>query len=482
METNDQPNEDGFELWYLENSAAIEAFMGFTPDRKSLKEKARGIYAMKLQVGAPDPTEILLAQVEGLAEGITYYNEVSDDEFMIGQNYETLVRLMDFSEEFNQFQDGFTKFMTSRLNSITNNMIRDLYSDGMFIDGQHDAEMGIQNSIGPNGYEYMKKIESRMSDDILVEPLLKDEWGDFGKSIRRRKRSNAPLDKLILNEDTHVNRAHLGNVLILHFLQKIDKKLFSQKRISELTQHSQSKISLDLFMARQLLQEAWVEELLDQTPDIEIVKGPFGAKVLQPKDAQKYLKDNYPDSQSWSTNVFPTSLEDRYDRWERLGFGYCLIENRATSKRAILTLTIVNSLNFNDLAEVVNTAKHSMLLYAERATTELASSFDDTKDIFSLPLVHLISTGNYSESRLIYQNTLSDLVLKGRDQYPHADALEKYLPLQDWLKNGPPSWQVYENEKFWTEYLANGFYQPPGHETAIDIWDYYSSQGSDKPY
>jgi len=445
-------------------------------DRLSPTQRSAAMLRLRDEINAfvtapTDPMESLIENLDTIrkdVEGLFDDSERPDETNRSGlspfEASERFKAYIDFDEHYNELQANVDNFITDQLSDIITSMIYDLYDFGMMTSNPDnpmwspeliDEEETIETTLGPDGYVYLMSMTN---------------WDNEGFIAPTRIRTRT--SGRILNSDAQLGRAHLRNVLILHLLRLVNSSL-SQKRISELTKHSQSKISLDLFMAKQLLQEAWLEELLDATrkkgPHIEILLGPFGCGGLDPIADSNHLNTYFP-PQPWEADVPATSLDDRYDRWERSGFGYCLIRNSATSEMALLSLTLVDSLEAGNLAEVVTTATHAMLLYAERKTSELSRYFDDPNTIFSLPLVHLISTGNYSESRLIDQDTLYGLLLKGETAYPaQEDIAKKFLPLQEWLET-KPRWQI--EDSFWTDYLVSSFSAQPGHETARDTWKY----------
>lgn len=307
---------------------------------------------------------------------------------------EALATYQQFDEFYNEFKGQVTNLIVPLLDEIIQGMAEDLYEFGTLgspdFDDYHEQSRHLTEVFGPNGNIHLKEFQERK--------LGRRPIGD-SPTLRGKKRPD---------EDTF--RTHLKNVLFLSSIREANGTRKTQKEISELTDKSQSKISLDLFMAKQVLLESWLEERLKAVPNLEITVGATGVS---------------------KSNEQTLDIDDTYDRWPRDGFGYMVLENTFTRKAVIIMLHVFehSAGALDGMGESVDQLEGANSTLDKRArnprrssrsrkrviqsyvsqlqtssTSELAKRYP--YHFSSLPIGHFISTGRYYETAFILDEKL----------------------------------------------------------------------------
>ena len=276
-----------------------------------------------------------------------------------------LIELKEFNEKYVVLQQRVLDSVKGwLLGDITNGLMSDLYSDSTgtmgFEDWPLENDQKVKDSIGPNWPTYLEEFVS--------------QYDEGGTDAIRKKRL-----------DTREFRRHLKNILILSVIADHSKpKDMSQKIMAELTENSPSKISLDVFMAKQILLESWLKESMRECGRLEFVISTVGVAPVK---------------------GLSTSLDDNYSRWPRDGFGYCVLRDTATMNMAVILLHILDG-SLSERQEIMEGFVNR--LHAVGSKTKLAQQLP--QQYSSMPVAHLISTGNYYETELVLHSRLGKYI------------------------------------------------------------------------
>lgn len=279
-----------------------------------------------------------------------------------------LIELKEFNEKYLALQQRVLNAVKEwLLGDITNGLMSDLYNTSTgtlgFEDWPLENDQKVRDSIGPNWPTYLEEFVSQYDE------------GD-SDAIRKKRL------------DTQEFRNHLKNILILSVIADHSKpKDMSQKIIAELTEKSPSKISLDVFMAKQILLESWLKESMRDCGRLEFVIPTVGVAPVTGSSK---------------------SLDDNYSRWPRDGFGYCVLRDTDTMKMAVILLHILDG-SLSERRELMG--EFVGRLHVVGNETKLAQQLP--QQYSSMPVAHLISTGNYYETELVLHSRLDEYIENG---------------------------------------------------------------------
>lgn len=349
-------------------------------------------------------------QIEEVLSGIDPYETLTTNLHELQQSIDGLKSILSIGPILNDdlkygtYLQAFHNFKKAHIELVANveNFVNPLLQELL------DSMFENLDDYGDFGETFFNVNPDRLTLDALLGPNGLSILGDF-ETLKPIVSTKGSLRK---RADTPETLKHLKTILMLDLIRMLmgDDIPFplNQITIGDLTNISQAKISLDLWMARQILLEKWILQTIDESPGIELAKtnnhdpfGPFGVELTS---NGKPLTSR--DRRSLGNAHALLTLDDNYDRWPRYGFGYIVIRNATTAQLAIITLHLVEGYEDNSVQIEIEHISQYLRTYPP---SQISEHFDNDQ-LRTIPIGHFIATsGGHHTARFVISSNLDKL-------------------------------------------------------------------------